>query len=151
MPIFSDDIYSFSHGSASAISLCWFNVSLHMKHFGRINRREWKILFQMEALLAMKVFLLSFVFIVIPLGHPFPLYWIWQTFCSFILIRFNKYLVASSVCCEEQVNPIMNTLWPYLSQIDFMALVWQGKAKQASVPFISFWWDLTNPIKSISW
>ncbi len=110
MPIFSDDIYSFSHGSASAISLCWFNVSLHMKHFGRINRREWKILFQMEALLAMKVFLLSFVFIVIPLGHPFPLYWIWQTFCSFILIRFNKYLVASSVCCEEQVNPIMNTL-----------------------------------------
>ena len=32
-------------------------------------------------------------------------------FCHVLkLIRFNKYLVASSVCCEEQVNPIMNTL-----------------------------------------
>ena len=150
-PIVSVFIQSCSQGSARAISQFLFNVSLHIKHFGLMNKREWKISVHIDLLLGISIFLELFVSIWMLLGHPLPLY------CSFLILFMsmpffrNRYVVASIVCCEEHVSPIIITLWFFFSTIFRMPLDWQGKQKHAKSPFISFICFLIKSIKSISW
>lgn len=106
-PVFSMEIYSFSHGSASVISLNLFIVSWHLKHLGFTNNLEWNICVHREPLLGMKTFWPSFFSICIPLGHPLPLYWRCFTSCSETPLLFKRYLVASNVCWDEHVRPII--------------------------------------------